>query len=79
MFYTYILFSEKLNRYYIGQSHDVESRLSEHNSGKGIYTGKTQDWVLVFSQQFDTRAEAMHFETKIKNRGAKRFISGLKG
>ena len=79
MYYTYILFSEKLNRYYTGQSHDIDSRLVEHNSGKGIYSGRAQDWVIVSTQIFETRAEAMHLETKIKKRGARRFLSDLKG
>jgi len=79
MYYTYILFSEKLNRFYIGQTNDLESRLNQHNSGKGIFTGKTQDWIVVFSQQFNARADAMKFETKIKNRGAKRFLNDLQG
>ena len=79
MFYTYILFSEKLNRSYIGQTHEIDSRLIEHNSGKGIYTSKAHDWVLVYTQAFDTGAGAMYLETKFKKRGAKRFLTDLKG
>ncbi len=77
MFYTYILFSKKLNRFYIGQTQDVDSRLIEHNSGKGKFTGKSDDWVIVFTQTFETRAEAMQLESKIKKRGAGRFLNDL--
>ncbi|PKR80735.1 hypothetical protein CW751_08160 [Brumimicrobium salinarum] len=31
---TYILFSPKFNKYYIGQTHNFENRISTHNSGK---------------------------------------------
>jgi len=79
MFYTYILFSENLNRYYIGQTQDVLTRLVEHNSGKGKYTGKAKDWVLVYTQVFKTRGEAMLMESKIKKRGASRFLSDING
>ena len=33
MFFVYILFSNKLNRFYIGTTDNVEKRLLEHNSG----------------------------------------------
>ena len=33
MYFVYILFSEKLDRYYVGTTGDVERRLFEHNSG----------------------------------------------
>ena len=38
MFITYILKSEKTDRYYIGYTSDVEKRLTNHNSGKNKST-----------------------------------------
>ncbi|NPV12215.1 MAG: GIY-YIG nuclease family protein [Ignavibacteria bacterium] len=32
-FYVYILHSLKTNRYYVGQTNDLERRLMYHNSG----------------------------------------------
>jgi len=32
MFYVYILYSQKYDRYYIGHSPDVDKRLKEHNN-----------------------------------------------
>ncbi len=76
---VYIVFSKTLNRFYIGQTKHLELRISEHNSGKGNYTSMASDWVLVFSCECRDRKEAVAFEKKIKNRGAKRFLldSGL--
>ena len=34
-------------------------------------------WELVYSINFDTRAEAVALETKIKKRGAKRYLADL--
>ncbi|NOZ75332.1 MAG: GIY-YIG nuclease family protein [FCB group bacterium] len=33
MYYVYILYSRKTNRYYTGSSGDPERRLEEHNRG----------------------------------------------
>ncbi|MGZ8517882.1 MAG: GIY-YIG nuclease family protein, partial [Chitinophagaceae bacterium] len=33
MYFVYILYSEKCNRYYIGYSADVFARLERHNAG----------------------------------------------
>jgi predicted GIY-YIG superfamily endonuclease len=33
MYYTYILYSKQFDRYYIGQSEDITSRLEAHNKG----------------------------------------------
>ena len=45
---VYILYSEKLDRYYVGESEDPSRRLDEHRSGryKGSATGKAKDWQL---------------------------------
>ncbi len=34
MFCVYIIYSEKLNRFYIGTNDDFDKRLNEHNSCK---------------------------------------------
>jgi len=33
MFFTYILYSDTKDRYYIGHTHDFELRLERHNAG----------------------------------------------
>jgi hypothetical protein len=35
MFVLYILFSEKLDRYYVGYTNDIDRRIAEHNRIKG--------------------------------------------
>jgi predicted GIY-YIG superfamily endonuclease len=51
--------------------------LIEHNPCKGKYTGKADDWVVIFTQVFENRGEAMIFESKIKNTGAKGSFQNL--
>lgn len=35
MWYTYILFSEKIDKYYTGYCENLDTRLEKHNSGYG--------------------------------------------
>ena len=79
MYYAYILHSEKLDRYYVGSTNNVNNRLLRHNGSQGSYTKKGVPWILVKSFELSTRSEAVKFEMKIKKRGAKRFLTGLNG
>jgi putative endonuclease len=74
MYYTYILFSEKLGKYYTGQTEDMDRRLDEHNRGKTTFMKFGIPWKLVFLSSFSIRGQAMALEKKIKQRGAKRFL-----
>ena len=74
MFYVYILFSTSLQKYYTGQTKDIQKRLEEHNRGKTPYMAKGKPWELVYSVCLSSRAEAMTLEKKIKKRGASRFL-----
>jgi putative endonuclease len=74
MFCVYILFSEKRSRYYVGQTTDINKRLKRHNKGRVPSTKYGIPWKVVLQIEVDSRSEAIRLETKIKKRGAKRFI-----
>ncbi|HNP19461.1 MAG TPA: GIY-YIG nuclease family protein [Fulvivirga sp.] len=74
MYYVYILYSESLKKYYVGQTNDLDKRLVRHNMGHGNFTKKGIPWVLVWKLEVPDRSEAMKLEKKIKGRGAHRFI-----
>jgi putative endonuclease len=38
MFFVYMLFSQKLNKYYIGSSQNIEERILRHNIGHSSFT-----------------------------------------
>lgn len=67
MYYTYILWSERLLRYYIGSSNNCFRRLKEHNAGKSRFTKKGIPWKLIKIEEFDTRQEAYKREFIIKS------------
>ena len=49
----------------------------EHNSGETTSIKNGIPWVIVWSKEVETRAEAMQLEKKIKSRGARRFIEDI--
>ena len=66
-FFVYILYSEKFDRFYIGQTQDFENRLKRHNSGTEKATAPYLPWILKCLIPKNSRAEAMALERKIKN------------
>ena len=80
MFTTYILFSEPINRYYVGSTgKPIQSRLKKHLTNHKGFTGKAMDWIVVYSIEFDSVKESRTLEKRIKKRGAARFLSDLNG
>ncbi len=66
MNYTYILKCAD-GTLYTGWTNDIEKRLKAHNAGKGAkYTKGRRPVQLVYSEEFETREEAMKREYEIK-------------
>ena len=66
MWYLYILFSEKLNKYYIGISQNPDRRLEYHNSIEKGWTRTGIPWVLKYKHSFQDRTIAQYWEKKVK-------------
>jgi putative endonuclease len=77
-FFVYILYSPTLDRYYVGQTQDLEERLGRHNSGRNKSTKGGIPWTMVHFQEFSSRNEAMERERKVKNIGSRRYLEQLK-
>jgi len=73
-YYVYILFSALAEKYYVGQTNHLDSRLARHNAGYVKSTKKYLPWQLVTSYKCSSRSEAMQLESKIKKRGIARFL-----
>jgi putative endonuclease len=76
-YYVYILYSEKLDRYYIGHTEDLVKRLADHHSGLSSYTSKAIDWHLVYSEEYADRALARNREASIKKKKSRKYIEWL--
>jgi putative endonuclease len=68
MFTTYILFSDTLQKFYIGYTAgDMQSRLDKHLANHRGFTAKAKDWKIVYTEQFDAKNKAMQREKQLKN------------
>ena len=77
MFYIYILESLKDNKFYIGQTSNLQSRLNRHNTGKVIATRNRRPFKLVYSEKFSSRKKAMAREHQLKNMKSHKYIEWL--
>ena len=67
MYYTYIIKSLKDNKFYIGQTNNIENRLIRHNRGLVKSTRNRKPFTLVFREEFKNRKEAINREIYLKS------------
>jgi len=79
MHYFYILYSPLINKYYVGETGDLERRILEHRNGayKGSYTVRARDWILKLSIEFNTITNARKAEAFVKKMNSRIFIEKL--
>jgi putative endonuclease len=77
MWFVYILYSNKLDRYYTGSTDDLEWRLERHNSGWGRFTKKGIPWKLVYNEEYTTKSAALKREREIKKKKSRKYIEEL--
>jgi len=70
-YYLYILRSESSGQSYIGQTSSIDKRLQEHNSGKNLSTRNRGPWKLIYSEEFQTRTDAVRQERYYKTAGGR--------
>ena len=76
---VYILYSARLDRYYVGESEDPERRLTEHldYKYKGAATGKAVDWKLRLAMICADRSHARRLERWIKSQKSRSVVERL--
>ena len=78
----YILFSEKLGKFYIGATQDnLDNRIRKHNLylyGSHRFTAVTNDWKLFISIPATDFAHAVRIERYIKSQKSSKYIRNLK-
>ena len=81
MIATYILFSKKLNRFYIGSAKDFDSRFEKHQThyfGTKKFTSKADDWEIFLVIECQTENQARQIEAHIKKMKSKIYVDNLK-
>ena len=79
VFYVYVLLCERSSRYYVGSTNDVSRRVAEHNAGKTTSTRSYRPWRLVYTETFETLAEARQREREIKSWKSSRYMETALG
>jgi putative endonuclease len=79
---AYILYSEKLDKYYIGACKDeLQKRIDNHNTGfygSKTFTSNASDWILYLKIETQDYAHAIRIERKIKSMKSRVYIENLK-
>lgn len=60
MYCCYIIYSVKLDRYYIGHTENMNQRLLQHNSGISTFTAKANDWLLKWEKELEAAKKPGH-------------------
>jgi putative endonuclease len=75
--YVYILYSEKVDRYYIGSTSNTEERIHRHNAGATPSTKQGRPWKIVYPEIFTSKTEAMQRENYLKRMKSRVYLEGL--
>ena len=76
-YFVYIIYSKTCDKYYIGQTDNIDDRLISHNSGNSPYTSRARDWQIVYSETYGTRTEVRKRELEIKRKKSRKYIEQL--
>ena len=78
MYTTYVLYSEKYDKIYIGFTSNLQQRLLSHNelATKG-WTVKFRPWRLLYFEEYEEKSEAMKRERQLKSYQGRLFIRSL--
>ncbi|MBL7749756.1 MAG: GIY-YIG nuclease family protein [Chitinophagaceae bacterium] len=76
-YFVYIIYSSQIDQYYIGHTENLKDRLFRHQNSGSKATKKAKDWVLVYSENFESRSEAARREKEIKAKKSRKYIESL--
>ena len=76
-FFIYILYSQSIDQYYIGSTENLVDRIFRHNNSGSKATKKTNDWNLVYTESFNSKAQAIKRELEIKKKKSRKYIEWL--
>ena len=66
-YFAYVLKSLKNAIHYYGSTSNLSTRLDSHNSGRSKFTKVYRPWKIIYSEEFDTRSDAVRREMFFKS------------
>ena len=76
-YYFYIIYSGNLDTFYIGHTSDIYSRIQKHNCNHKGFTGRSDDWRLVYQEVFSSKSTAFARERQVKKWKSRKKIEAL--
>lgn len=79
MLHVYAIYNRQANKYYIGQTMDIQVRLGQHNDHTfKTYTSRfPSEWELIYQESVATRSEALKREKSLKSGNGRLYIKSL--
>ncbi len=72
---VYVLYSDRYNKIYVGQTEDLCRRIIEHNEGiLSKYTKRYKPWRVIYTEEHESRSEALKREKQLKSSRGRAFI-----
>ena len=80
-YWVYVIRSRSTGRIYIGQTENLERRLSQHNDPQNtlsLYTKRFKGpWDVVYTEQYKDRGEAIRRERSLKGGKGREFLKSI--
>jgi len=78
MFFVYVLYSPSANKFYVGYTSNLESRLLTHNQlGTKDWTKRYRPWELVYIESYQTKSSALKREKELNTGVGREFIQKM--
>jgi len=78
MFYTYIIWNETHQKYYVGYTHNLTARERQHNDPSNTFSKYTKKfsgkWTIIYSEEHDSQKIAMQRERELKSGKGREWI-----
>ena len=77
MYYVYAIHNKNADKIYIGQTKNVQARLTAHNNKHKArsFTAKFEgEWKLIYRESIATRSEAIKREKSLKSAKGREFL-----
>lgn len=76
-YFTYVLQSEKDNKFYYGSTNNIERRVCQHKLGLVESTKHRRPIILIGTKPFEAKEDAIEFERHLKKCKNKKYILKL--
>jgi putative endonuclease len=73
----YVMWSEKLQKRYVGSAKDPLIRLQQHNAGASKFTRGGRPWILIHKEILTTKTSALQRERYLKSGVGRKWLDEM--